>query len=74
MPIKLVFEGMNAEEILEEIKKLFGPLFVGQVTEKVTENNREVTTIEVGDPTEPVKPQETSAENESTGAPASGTN
>jgi len=62
MPIKLVFEGMNAEEILEEIKKLFGPHFVGQVTEKVTENNSEVTTIEVGDPTEPVKPKETSAD------------
>ena len=57
MPIKLVFEGMNAEEILEEIKKLFGPHFVGQVTEKVTENEREVTTIEVGDSPEPVKPK-----------------
>lgn len=66
MPIKLVFEGMNAEEILEEIKKLFGPHFVGQVTEKVTENNREVTTIEVGDPTEPVMPKETPADDEST--------
>ena len=33
MPIKLVFEGMDAEEILEEIKTLFGNHFVGQVTE-----------------------------------------
>lgn len=66
MPIKLVFEGMNAEEILEEITKLFGPHFVGQVTEKVTEKNREVTTIEVGDPTEPVKPKETPADERTT--------
>lgn len=44
MPIKLVFEGMNAEEILEEIKSLFGHHFVGQVTE-VTEKE---TVIEVG--------------------------
>lgn len=43
MPIKLVFEGMNAEEILEEIKSLFGHHFVGQVTE-VTEKE---TVIEV---------------------------
>lgn len=57
---------MNAEEILEEIKKLFGPHFVGQVTEKVTENNSEVTTITVEDPTEPIKPKETEADNKST--------
>lgn len=36
MPIKLVFEGMDAEEVLESIKTLFGPHFGGQVTE-VTE-------------------------------------
>ena len=58
MPIKLVFEGMNAEEILEEIKSLFGHHFVGQVTE-VTEKE---TVIEVDrDVSTPQKPKEDKA-------------
>lgn len=55
MPIKLVFEGMDAEEILEEIKTLFGNHFVGQVTEVTKKETVIELDKEVSTPQEPEK-------------------